>query len=104
MRVILMNTEMLTINIDILRMDTGMHLLDNDPTEQIENQSNTAGRGISEMNNPYIGKERRLEERRIQARERRELVRYELNKSPRRTGQDRRKINGWAEFSEYKLM
>ena len=56
------------------------------------------------MNNPYIGKERRLAERRVEASERRELVRYEINKAPRRTGQDRRKINGWAEFSEYKLM
>ncbi|MFK7795293.1 MAG: hypothetical protein AB8B89_08095 [Gammaproteobacteria bacterium] len=99
-----MDTEMLTINTDIIRMDTGMQLIDNEPIDQIENDSKTAGRGISEMNNPYIGKERRLAERRIEASERRELVRYEINKAPRRTGQDRRKINGWAEFSEYKLM
>lgn len=99
-----MGTEMLTINTDIMRMDTGMHLLDNDPINQIQNKSNTAGKGISEMNNQYIGKERRLAERRIEASERRELVRYEINKSPRRTGKDRRKINGWAEYSEYKLM
>ena len=99
-----MNTEMLTINTDIMRMDTGMHLIDNDPIDQIQKTSNTAGKGISEMSNPYIGKERRLAERRIEASERRELVRYEINKSPRRSGQDRRKINGWAEFSEYKLM
>ncbi len=87
-----------------MRMDTGMHLIDNESIDQNQNESNTVGKGISEMNNPYIGKERRLAERRVEASERRELVRYEINKAPRRTGQDRRKINGWAEFSEYKLM
>ena len=56
------------------------------------------------MNNSHIGKDRRIEERRVNASERRELVRYEINKSPRRTGKDRRKVNGWAEFSQYQLM
>lgn len=56
------------------------------------------------MSNPYIGKERRLQERRINASERRELVRYEINKAPRRSGNDRRKVNGWAEHSQYNLM
>lgn len=56
------------------------------------------------MNNSHIGKDRRIEERRINASERRELVRYEINKSPRRSGNDRRKINGWAELSQYQLM
>jgi len=56
------------------------------------------------MSNPYIGKERRLQERRINASERRELVRYEINKAPRRSGKDRRKVNGWAEHSQYNLM
>lgn len=87
-----------------MRIDTGMQLMDNSPTDQIQKNSKTAGKGISDMSNPYIGKERRLAERRIEASERREMVRYEINKAPRRSGQDRRKINGWAEFSEYKLM
>jgi|TARA_B110000240_G_C13445222_1_gene430005 hypothetical protein len=43
-------------------------------------------------------------ERRIDTSERRELVRYEISKAPRRTGNHRRKINGWSECSEYKLM
>ena len=60
--------------------------------------------GSCVMSNPYIGKERRLQERRINASERRELVRYEINKSPRRSGKDRRKLNGWAEHSKYSLM
>ena len=97
----LMDTEMLTINTEIMRMDTGMYLIDNDLIDQLQSK---AGKGISEMNNPYIGKERRLAERRIEASERRELVRYEIKKAPRRSGQDRRKINGWAQFSQYNLM
>ena len=80
-----------------------MQLIDNDPNDQIQNYRKAAAEGISEMST-YIGKERRLAERRIDASERRELVRYEINKAPRRTGKDRRKINGWAEFSEYKLI
>ena len=56
------------------------------------------------MNNSHLGKDRRIEERRINASERRELVRYEINKSPRRSGNDRRKVNGWAEHSQYQLM
>ena len=84
-------------------MDTSMQLIDNDPNDQIQNYRKAASEGISEMST-YIGTERRLAERRIDASERRELVRYEINKAPRRTGKDRRKINGWAEYSEYKLM
>ena len=80
-----------------------MQLIDNDPNDQIHNYRKAAAKGISEMNT-YMGKERRLAERRVDASERRELVRYEINKAPRRTGKDRRKINGWAEYSEYKLM
>lgn len=80
-----------------------MQLIDNDPNDQIQNYRKAAAKGISEMNT-YMGKERRLAERRIDASERRELVRYEISKAPRRTGNDRRKINGWAEYSEYKLM
>ncbi len=60
--------------------------------------------GSSTMGNPYVGKERRLKERRVNASEQRECVRYEINKSPRRSGKDRRKVNGWSENSEYKLM
>lgn len=85
-------------------MDTGMYLLDNDSLNTLQNNHKASGKGTGEMNNPYIGKERRIEERRINASERRELVRYEINKAPRRSGNDRRKVNGWAEHSEYKLM
>ncbi len=85
-------------------MDTGMYLLDNEPVNTLQNSHKTSNKGNSEMNNTYIGKERRIEERRVNASERRELVRYEINKAPRRSGNDRRKVNGWAEHSEYKLM
>ena len=68
------------------------------------NEDTLIEEGSSIMNNPYIGKDRRIEERRVNASERRELVRFEINKSPRRSGKDRRKVNGWAEHSEYKLM
>jgi len=67
-------------------------------------EDNLTEEGSSIMSNPYIGKERRLQERRINASERRELVRYEINKAPRRSGKDRRKVNGWAEHSQYNLM
>lgn len=99
-----MDTEMLTINTEIMRMDTGMQLIDNDTIDQLQDNGKAVDRGISEMSNPYIGRERRLAERRIEASDRRELVRYEINKSPRRTGQDRRKVNGWADLSQYNLM
>ena len=56
------------------------------------------------MNNPYIGPERRVADRRVNATERRELVRYEINKSPRRSGKDRRKVNGWGDIAQYHLM
>ncbi len=99
-----MDTDMLTVNTDIMRMDTGMYLMDNEPISNNQNDGQISEEGINQMNNPYIGKERRLAERRIEASERRELVRYEINKAPRRSGIDRRKINGWAEFSQYNLM
>ena len=99
-----MDTEILTVKTDITRMDTGMYLMDNDPISDTQNDGKISDEGINQMNNPYIGKERRLAERRIEASERRELVRYEINKAPRRSGKDRRKVNGWAEFSQYNLM
>ncbi len=49
------------------------------------------------MSNLYINKERRLSERRIKTNERRKLVRYEIHKAPRRTGQDLRQVNGMVE-------
>lgn len=85
-------------------MDTGIYLLDNDPITTLQNNHKVSAKGLSEMNNTYIGKDRRLQERRVNASERRELVRYEINKIPRRSGNDRRKVNGWAEYSEYTLM
>lgn len=71
---------------------------------QYKRDHKQAEQGTGIMNHPYIGKERRIQERRVNASERRELVRYEINKSPRRSGKDRRKVNGWAEHSEYQLM
>lgn len=99
-----MDTEMLTINTDNMRMDTGMYLMDNDPISDIQSDGQISEEGINQMNNPYIGKERRLAERRIETSERRELVRFEINKAPRRSGKDRRKVNGWAEYNQYNLM
>ncbi|MDW3095435.1 MAG: hypothetical protein R8G33_07180 [Gammaproteobacteria bacterium] len=95
---------MIVTNTDFMRMDTGMRLMDNDPISDTQRDSRLSEEGINQMNNPYIGKERRLAERRIEASERRELVRFEINKAPRRSGKDRRKVNGWAEYNEYKLM
>ncbi len=71
---------------------------------QFDAENNIQDEGSCIMSNPYIGKDRRMAERRIDASEHRELVRYEINKSPRRTGKDRRKVNGWSEFSQYQLM
>lgn len=99
-----MDTELINQKDQTTSMDTGMFLLDNDPINGLQNNHSKSGKGTSEMNNTYIGKERRLHERRISASERRELVRYEINKAPRRSGNDRRKINGWAEYSNYNLM
>ena len=99
-----MDSEVLTMNTGPFGMDTGMYLIDNDPLNNLQNDDRISENGICEMNNSYIGKERRVQERRINASDRRELVRYEINKAPRRTGSDRRKVNGWAEYSEYKLM
>ena len=43
--------------------------------------------------------EKRLIDRRIDGvSDRREMVRYEIEKDPRRTGHDRRKINGWDRY------
>ena len=47
------------------------------------------------MSEPYSGPERRVAERRQGPNERREMVRYEINKSPRRSGKDRRTLYGW---------
>jgi hypothetical protein len=89
---------------DMIVIDTGMFLIDTDIINYSSNEKIMSKGGISKMNNPYIGKERRSTERRIDASERRELVRYEINKSPRRSGKDRRKVNGWGELTQYQLM
>ena len=78
--------------------------MDTDMIRYPDETNQTLDEGSCIMSNPYIGKERRATERRIDASERRELVRYEINKSPRRSGKDRRKINGWAELNQYQLM
>ena len=56
------------------------------------------------MNNLQEDKGRRVAERRTNVKERRELVRYEIHKAPRRSGRDRRKFNHWVELSEYSIM
>lgn len=51
---------------------------------------------ISASESPqYTGPERRIRERRSGNTDRRELVRYELDRAPRRKTRDRRKYNGW---------
>ena len=47
------------------------------------------------MSTSYEGPERRKSQRRIAMHERREMVRYEINKPPRRSGKERRMLHGW---------
>ena len=61
------------------------------------------------MSNPQANKdrqagERRVGDRRINVKERRELMRYEINKTPRRSGKDRRKFNERSELPERKII
>jgi len=44
---------------------------------------------------PYRGLERRSGKERRQSHDRREEIRFELDKGDRRSGRDRRKHNGW---------
>ncbi len=55
------------------------------------------------MSNTYCGSERRSADRRAGPNERREMVRYEVNKSPRRSGKDRRTLHGWGELPNYQI-
>lgn len=55
------------------------------------------------MSKPYAGPERRVAERRSGSNERREMVRYEINKSPRRSGKDRRALYGWGELPSFQI-
>lgn len=43
----------------------------------------------------YNGPERRKAQRRVAESERREMVRYDLSKPPRRSGKDRRTLYNW---------
>ncbi len=53
------------------------------------------------MSKAYSGPERRVADRRRGPNERRELVRYEINKNPRRSGRDRRTLYGWGDLPNY---
>lgn len=55
------------------------------------------------MSNSYSGPERRVAERRSGSNERREMVRYEINKSPRRSGKDRRTLYGWGALASFQI-
>ena len=55
------------------------------------------------MQKPYLGPDRRRSERRIGPNERREMVRYEINRTPRRSGKDRRTVYGWSTLSDYQV-
>ena len=44
----------------------------------------------------YVGPERRKNVERRQGHDRREMIRFELDKEDRRSGKDRRKQEGWG--------
>ena len=52
----------------------------------------------------YTGPERRKAQRRIANSDRREMVRYEINKSPRRSGKERRMVYSWDALPQYNLI
>lgn len=52
----------------------------------------------------YNGPERRKSQRRVAMRERREMVRYDLNKPPRRSGKDRRALHSWDSVPTSKVL
>jgi hypothetical protein len=45
---------------------------------------------------PYLGPERRKNIERRQGHDRREMIRFELDKEDRRSGKDRRRQDGWG--------
>ena len=48
------------------------------------------------MNNHHLNHpERRIGERRLAEKDRRQLIRFELDKTPRRSGKDRRSADLW---------
>ena len=55
------------------------------------------------MNTVYSGPERRVADRRSGANDRREMVRYEINKAPRRSGKDRRTVYGWEQIPAHQI-
>lgn len=56
------------------------------------------------MTKSYTGPERRKEQRRIANSDRREMVRYELSKTPRRSGKERRTMYNWDALPKSNLM
>ena len=55
------------------------------------------------MSAAYTGPERRVADRRTGVNDRREMVRYEINKLPRRSGKDRRTVYGWETLPGYQI-
>lgn len=51
----------------------------------------------------YSGPERRVADRRSGVNDRREMVRYEINKAPRRSGKDRRTVYGWEQVPAHQI-
>lgn len=52
------------------------------------------------MENKYTGPERRIAQRRIKV-DRREMIRFEPDKEPRRSGIDRRKHDIWQDRQKF---
>ena len=63
--------------------------------------SHSATRKGNTMSTAYTGPERRVADRRKGVYDRREMVRYEINKLPRRSGKDRRTVYGWEQIPGY---
>jgi hypothetical protein len=66
---------------------------------ELENENTKADFGSSEDASPYTGPEHRMCQRRETV-DRREMVRFELGKEQRRSGQDRRAPNSVWENRE----
>lgn len=56
------------------------------------------------MHNIYNGPERRKVQRRVSKGERREMVRYDLDKPPRRSGKDRRALHSWDSIPSSRVL
>lgn len=68
---------------------------------ELENENNKAAFGFSDDASAYAGTEHRLHQRRAMV-DRREMVRFELGKEQRRSGNDRRKpSSAWENREMY---